>query len=331
MVRVWRTSGRSISHPSSFLRWIGAAWIAAVSACAAAQPYPAKPVRVIVTGVGSGGDFAARMIAAGVSPSLGQQIVVDNRGSGNLPAEITAKSPPDGYTLCLSAAPLWITPFLRRTPYDPLKDFAPVTLVVTSPNILVVHPSLPVKSVTGLIALLRARPGQLNYATSGVGGSGFLAAELFKSMTRADMVRVNYKSGGLALTELMSGEVQVFFANAGAAAPHMKSGRLRALAVTSAQPSPLQPGLPTIAAALPGYELVSVQGLFAPARTPDAVIARLNQEIVPFLQRPDVREKFLAAGMEPLGSTPEALAATVKSEMDRLGKVIKAAGITLEP
>lgn len=316
---------------SAFAGCVVAACLATSSAAATAQPYPAKPVRFIVTGVGSGGDFAARVIAAGVSPALGQQIIVDNRGSGNLPAEITAKSPPDGYTLCLSAAPLWITPFLRRTPYDPLKDFAPVTLVVTSPNILLVHPSLPVKSVKELIALLRARPGQLNYATSGVGGSGFLAAELFKSMTRADMVRVNYKSGGLALTELMSGEVQLFFANAGAAAPHMKSGQLRALAVTSAQPSPLQPGLPTIAAALPGYELVSVQGLFAPARTPDAVIARLNQEIVPFLQRADVRDKFLAAGMESLGSSPEALAATVKSEMDRLGKVIKAAGIALEP
>lgn len=297
-----------------------------------AQAYPAKPVRIVVTGVGSGGDFAARLIAQGVSPALGQQIIVDNRGSGNLPAEIVAKSAPDGYTLCLSAAPLWITPFLRKTPYDPEKDFAPVTLVVTSPNILVVHPSLPVHSVKALIALIRARPGQLNYATSGIGGSGFLAAELFKSMARADMVRVNYKSGGLALTELMSGEVQLFFANAGAVAPHMKSGRLRALAVTSAQPSVLLPGLPTVAAGgLPGYELVSVQGIFAPARTPEAVVARLNQEIVPFLKRADVKEKFFAAGMEPLGSAPEALAATVKSEMNRLGKVIKAAGIALEP
>jgi tripartite-type tricarboxylate transporter receptor subunit TctC len=297
-----------------------------------AQDYPAKPIRMVVTGVGSGGDFAARMIALGVSPALGQQIIVDNRGSGNLPAEIVSKSPPDGYTLCLSAAPLWITPFLRKTPYDPVTDFAPVTLVVTAPNILVVHPSLPVHSVKALIALIRARPGALNYATSGIGGSGFLAAELFKSMARADMVRVNYKSGGLALTELMSGEVQLFFANAGAVAPHMKSGRLRALAVTSSEPSPLLPGLPTVAAGgLPGYELVSVQGIFAPARTPEVVVARLNREIVPFLRRADVKEKFFAAGMEPLGSPPEALAATVKSEMSRLGKVIKGAGIALEP
>ncbi len=302
------------------------------SGTAYCQAYPAKPIRIVVTGVGSGGDFAARLIAQGVSPALGQQIIVDNRGSGNLPAEIVSKATPDGYTLCLSAAPLWITPFLRKTPYDPVKDFAPVTLVVTSPNILVVHPSLPVKSVKELIALIRARPGALNYATSGIGGSGFLAAELFRSMARADMVRVNYKSGGLAITELMSGEVQIFFANAGAVAPHMQSGRLRALAVTSAKPSPLLPKLPTIAAGgLPGYELVSVQGIFAPARTPAAVIQRLNQEIVPFLRRPDTKERFFAAGVESLGSTPEELAATVKSEMDRLGKVIREAGIRDEP
>jgi len=305
----------------------------ACGACGAfAQTYPAKPVRIVVTGVGSGGDFAARLIAQGVSGSLGQQIIVDNRGSGNLPAEIVSRAAPDGYTLCLSAAPLWITPFLRKTSYDPVRDFTPVTLVVTSPNILVVHPSLPVKSVRELVALVRARPGALNYATSGIGGSGFLSAELFKSMARADMVRVNYKSGSLALTELMSGEVQLFFANAGAVAPHMKSGRLRALAVTSAMPSPLLPGLPTVAAGgLPGYELVSVQGIFAPAKTPETVVTRLNQEIVPFLQRSEVKARFLAAGMEALGSPPEALAVTVKSEMARLGKVIEAAGITLEP
>lgn len=308
--------------------------LAAALCCATvcAQPYPARPIRMVVTGVGSGGDFAARLIALGVAPALGQQIIVDNRGSGNLPAEIVSKSPPDGYTLCLSAAPLWITPFLRPTPYDPLRDFAPVTLVVTAPNILVVHPSLPARSVKELLALLRSRPGALNYATSGIGGSSFLSAELFKSMARADMVRVNYKSGGLALTELMSGEVQLYFANAGNVAPHMKSGRLRALAVTGARPSALLPELPTVAAGgLPGYEVVSVQGIFAPARTPESVIARLNQEIVPFLQRADVKEKFFAAGMEPLGSPPAALADTVKSEMNRLGKIIKAAGIALEP
>ncbi len=307
---------------------ISVAWIGCGAGAASGQAYPVKPVRIVVTGVGSGGDFAARLIAQGISGSLGQQIIVDNRGSGNMPAEIVSKAAPDGYTLCLSAAPLWIGPFLRKASYDPVKDFSPVTLAVTSPNILVVHPSLPVKSVKELIALIRARPGALNYATSGVGGSGFLAAELFKSMVRANMVRVNYKSGGLALTELISGHTHLMFANAGAVAPHLKSGRLKALAVTSAKPSVLLPGLPTVAAGgLPGYELVSVQGIFAPARTPVTIIQRLNQEIVSFLQRPDTKERFFAAGVESLGSTPEELAATVKSEMERLGKVIKEAGI----
>ncbi|OGA25504.1 MAG: hypothetical protein A3I02_15590 [Betaproteobacteria bacterium RIFCSPLOWO2_02_FULL_67_26] len=298
---------------------------------ASAQAYPAKAIRMVVTGVGSGGDFAARVISQGVSSALGQQIIVDNRGSGNIPAQVVARSAPDGYTLCLSAAPLWISPFLRKTPYDPIRDFAPVTLAITSPNILVVHPSLPAKSVRELIAFIKARPGQLNYATSGIGGSGFLAAELFKSMSGVDMVRVNYKGGGLALTELITGQVQIMFANAGAVAPHMKTGRLRALAVTGAEPSALLPDLPTVAAAgLPGYELVSVQGIFAPAGTPKAVIDRLNREFVPFLQKPGTKKIFLKAGVETIGSTPEALAARVKSEMDRLGKVIKAAGIKVE-
>jgi len=298
---------------------------------ASAQAYPTKPVRIVVTGVGSGGDFAARLIAQGVTATLGQALIVDNRGSGNLPAEIVAKAAPDGYTLCLSAAPLWITPFLRKTAYDPLRDFAPVTLAISSPNILVAHPALPVKSVRDLIALIRAKPGALNYATSGIGASSFLAAELFKSMLRADMVRVNYKSGGLALTELISGQVQLMFANAGSVATHLQSGRLKALAVTSAKPSALMPGLPTIAAGgLPGYELVSVQGIFAPAGTPEAVITRLNREFIPFLRRADTREKFFAAGVEAIGGTPEELAATLKSEMARLGKVIQATGIVLE-
>lgn len=298
---------------------------------ASAQAYPTKPVRLVVTGVGSGGDFAARLLAQGVTATLGQALIVDNRGSGNLPAEIVAKAAPDGYTLCLSAAPLWITPFLRKTAYDPLRDFAPVTLAISSPNILVVHPALPVKSVRDLIALIRAKPGALNYATSGIGASSFLAAELFKSMLRADMVRVNYKSGGLALTELISGQVQLMFANAGSVATHLQSGRLKALAVTSAKPSALMPGLPTIAAGgLPGYELVSVQGIFAPAGTPEAVITRLNREFIPFLRRADTREKFFAAGVEVIGGTPEELAATLKSEMARLGKVIQATGIVLD-
>lgn len=302
------------------------------ASAASAQSYPVKPIRLAVTGVGSGGDFAGRVIAQGVSPALGQQIIVDNRGSSNLPALFVSRAAPDGYTLCLQAAPLWITPYLRKTPYDPVKDFAPITLAITSPNILVIHPSLPVKSVKELIAFVRARPGQLNYATSGIGGSGFLSAELFKYMAKLDMLRVNYKGGGLALTELITGQVQMMFANAGAVAPHMKTGRLRALAVTSLKRSVLLPELPPIAeAGLPGYELVSVQGIFAPAGTPRPIIDRLNREIVSFLQTPEAKNTFLKVGVETIGSTPEEAAARVKSEMNILGKVIRAAGIKVEP
>lgn len=311
----------------SLMAWQGCA----VAAQSLQDGFPVKPIRIVVTGVGSGGDFAARIIAAGISGSLGQQVIVENRTSGNAPAEIVSKAPADGYTLCLSAAPLWISPFLQKVAYDPVRDFAPVTLAVTSPNILVVPPSVAAKTVKELIGLIRAKPGQVNYATAGTGASGHLSAELFKSMGKLDMVRVNYKSSGQALTELIGGQVQLMFANAGAAAPHLKSGRLIALAVTSAQPSVLMPGLPTVASGgLPGYELVSIQGVFAPSGTPGSVIRRLNQEMVAFLQRPDTRERFLGAGVESLGSTPEALAATVKSEMARIGKVIKEAGIKAE-
>ncbi len=302
------------------------------AAQAAGQPspssYPNKPIRIVVTGVGSGGDFAARLIAQGISAGLGQQVIVENRISGIAPGEIVSKASPDGYTLCLSAAPLWIGPFLQKTSYDPVRDFAPVTLAISSPNVLVVPASSPVKSVAELIALMKAKPGVLNYATSGTGGSGHLASELFKSMLGADVVRINYKSGSLALNELIGGQVQFMFANAGAVAGHLRSGRVHALAVTSAKPSPLFPGLPTVAAGgVPGYELVSIQGIFAPAGTPAAVVRRLNQEIVSFLQKSETRERFSGAGVESLGSTPEELAATVKAEMARLGKVIREAGI----
>ncbi len=316
------------------MNWCAAACVLelGVMACsahgAAGQPYPSKPVRIVVTGVGSGGDFAARLIAQGISGPLGQQVIVENRVSGTAPGEIVSRATPDGYTLCLAAAPLWIGPFLQKTAYDPVRDFAPVTLAVSSPNVLVVPGSSSVKSVAELIALIKAKPGELNYATSGTGGSGHLAAELFKSMLRADMVRINYKGGGLALNELISGQVQLMFANAGAVAGHLKSGRVHALAVTSAKPSVLFPGLPTVAAGgLPGYELVSVQGIFAPAKTPAAIIRRLNREIVAFLQTAETKQRFFNAGVETLGSTPDELAATVKAEMARLGKVIRDAGI----
>jgi tripartite-type tricarboxylate transporter receptor subunit TctC len=209
-----------------------------------------------------------------------------------------------------------------------VRDFVPITWAAKAPNAVVVHPSLPVKSIGQLIALAKARPGELNYGSGGNGSSTHLAVELFKSMAGVDIVRVVFKGNAPAQNALFSGEVQLMIAPAGSLASHLNSARLRALAVTSAQPSPLLPGLPTMAASgLPGYESMQIYGVFAPAKTPASIVGRLNEEIVRVVQRPEVRDKFLAAGVEPVGSTPQELAATMKSEIVRIGKVIKDAGI----
>ena len=240
-----------------------------------------------------------------------------------------AKSSGDGYTIMLSGSNLWLAPFLQdKVPYDPVADFSPITLAVSAPNILVVHPSVPAHSVKELISLAKARPGVLNYASVGTGGSNHIAAELFKSLSGVDMVRISYKAGGIAFGELIAGQVQVMFATMGGSTQYFKAGRLRALAVTTAQPSPLVPGLATVAnSGLPGYEAATIQGIFAPVKTPAAIINTLNQEIVRVLNKPDIREKFNNVGVETVGSSATLLAATVKSEMTRLGKVIQAARI----
>jgi tripartite-type tricarboxylate transporter receptor subunit TctC len=212
-----------------------------------------------------------------------------------------------------------------------MSAFSAITLVGSSPNILVVHPSLPSKSVSELLALAKAKPGELNYASPGAGGSSHLAAELFKAMGRVDILRIPYSSTGLALTALIAAQVQLMFPATGGAMPHVKAGRLRALAVTSAQPTALAPGLPTVAASgLPGYESVAPYGIFAPVSTPSAVINRLNQEIVRVLNAPDIKEKLFNAGIDVVASTPKQLAAAVEAETARMGKVIKEAGIRAE-
>ncbi len=291
-----------------------------------AQSYPAKPIRIVTVAPGSANDIVARLIAQELRPVLGQTVVVDNRGT--IAAEIVARAPADGYTLLLYGSAVWLSPFIRsNTPYDPVKDFAPVTLVASSPNVLVVHPSLPVKSVRELIALAKARPGDLNYAAGSLGAAPHLAAELFKSMAKLNIVRVAYKGTGGSLIGLLSGEVELMFPTAGSVTPHIKSGKLRALAVTSLQPTALAPGLPVLAAALPGYESVSLNGMFAPARTPDPVIRQLNQEITRIMTRPEVKEKLVAAGTDAMATTPEEFAATIQSEMAKWGKLIRGAGI----
>ena len=312
-----------------FILWMLSAGLMLLGASGAyGQNYPVKPIRIVTPGSGGGADFAARLIAPALTAGLGQQVIVDNRPSAIIPGDIVSKAPPDGYTLLIYGPPFWIGPLLEKTPYDPVRDFQPITVAVRQPNILVVHPSLPVKSVSELIALAKARPGALNYASIATGSSSHLAGELFKAMAGVSLVRINYKGSGAALIALIAGEVEVSFANAVSVTGAIRSGRLRALAVTTAQPSPLAPGLPTLAASgLPGYESVTITGIFAPAATPAAVINRLNGEIVAALNRADIKERFFNAGSEVVGSTPEELTATIKSEISRMSKVIKDAGI----
>ena len=293
------------------------------------QVYPNKPVRIVTSAAGGGADFVARLIAQGLAVSLGEQVIVDNRAAGVISIEVAAKAPPDGYMLLLNSSTIWLLPYLRdHVPWDPLRDFSPITMATTAPAILVVHPSLLVNSVKDLLALAKAKPGELNYSTSGTGNTNHMAAELFKSMGGINIVRINYKSTATALTDLIGGRVQMMFPNAAGLAPHVKAGRLRALAVTSAQPSALFPELPTISATgLPGYESVSPYGIFAPAKTPAAIIARLNQDIVRILSKPELKESFLNAGVEPVGGSPVQLTEAMKADMARMGKVIKEAGI----
>ena len=301
---------------------------------ACGQNYPVKPIRMVTAEAGGGNDFLARMLAPGLTESLGQQAFVDNRGGagGVIAAEIVAKAPPDGYTLLVYASNIWVIPLLRAdAPYDVMRDFAPITWAAKSPNTVAVHPSVPVKSIGELIALARARPGALNYGSGGSGATTHLAAELFKFMAGVNIVRISYRGNAPAMTDLLAGQVHIMFSTASSVTPHVRSGRLRALAVTSAQPSALAPGLPTVAASgLPGYESISIYGVFAPARTPAAIIARLNQEMVRIVNKPEVREKFLNSGVETVGSSTEEYVAAIKADIARMGKLIKDAGIRAE-
>ena len=310
--------------------------LAAVAALpsVAAQPldYPTKPLRMLTAEPGGGSDVAARVIAPGLAAGLGQPVVVDNRGGGMIIAEITARAPADGYTLLTYSSSLWLIPLMRaHTPYDPLRDYAPVTLIGKSPMVLVTHPSVAATTVKELIALAKARPGELNFASGPSGAVPHLSAELFKFMADINIVHVPFKGVGAAVVDLIGGRTQMMMPNASAALPHIKSGRLRGLAVTSAQPSALAPGLPTLAASgLPGYESVAMYAVFTPAKTPAAIVQRLNREIVAHLHRSEVKEKFLNMSTDITAGTPQALADTMRAEMARMGKVIKAARIRVD-
>jgi tripartite-type tricarboxylate transporter receptor subunit TctC len=290
------------------------------------QDYPNKPIRIVTGLAGGGGDSVARIIAQGISGPLGQSVIVDNRTTIQA-SEAASKAPPDGYTLLVIGSSVWIFPLLQKAPYE-VSDFSPISLISREINVVSVHPSVPVKSIKELIALAKARPGALNYGAGVIGGPQHLAAELFKSMAGVDIVRISYKGNAQSITGLISGEVQLMITDVGLLAPHVKMGRLRALAVTSLEPSALAPGLPTVAASgLPGYEAVGMTVMMAPANTPSAIINRLNQEIVRFLNRSDVKERFLNDGEEVVANSPEQFAAIIKSDMARISKVIKDAGI----
>ncbi len=302
---------------------------------AAAQSYPTKPVRVIVPfAPGGATDIVARLLAPRLSENLGQSVVVENRAGGGttIGMDHVAKSPPDGHTLGVATLTFALNPSLHsKLPYSTEKDFAPVSLVSIVPFVMAIHPSVPARSVKQFIALAKAKPGALNYSSSGIGSASQMAAELLKFMTGTDMVHIPYTGGGPAMVALLSGQVSLFVMSIPGGLPHFKSGKLIALGVTSARRDPVLPDVPSIAeSGLPGYELLEFQGIVAPAGTPRAIINRLHQEIVKSLAAPDLKERFTTSGAYVVGSTPEELADHVKKEITSWAKVIKAAGIKLE-
>jgi tripartite-type tricarboxylate transporter receptor subunit TctC len=317
------------------------AWLLAAVACAltapadAADVYPSRPVRMIVA-VPPGGpaDILARLVGPKLTEALGQTVVIDNRpgANGNIAYEMAARAVPDGYTFVLVAAGVTINPSLyREVRYDPVRDFAAITHGVSVPNILVVHPSVPAASVSELVALAKSRQGKLAFASAGNGTSGHLALELFKQRAGIDVVHVPYKGGGPALAELLAGQVQALFSLALAATQQVKAGKVRALAISSGKRSVVAPDLPTVAeAGFPGYEVVGWFGWLAPAKTPRAIVARLNTETVKALNAPDVRQRLLSQSTEPVGNSQQAFGAFLKSERDKWAGVIRRAGIKLE-
>ncbi len=292
--------------------------------------YPTKPIRFIVPfAAGSTNDIVARMIGLPLSEALGQQVVIDNRpgAAGNIGAELVARSPPDGYTVMMGSNSHAVSVTLyNKLAYDLVKDFAPVTLLASGSFLVAVHPSVPARSVKELIALTRKRPGQINVATSGAGT--FLASELFQIMTGGKMMNVNYRSTPYAMTALVSGEVSVGFPSVSAALPHVRSGRMRGLAITGVRRSSIVPDLPTVAeAGVPGYEASPWYGLMVRTGTPAEIILRLHAESVKALNQPDVKGRFGAAGLDPIGSSPEQFGAHISSDIVKWGKIVKATGL----
>ena len=318
---------RVSAHSRPLAVIIGLGTIAWTAGVALAQPFPSRPIRIVTSQAGGLNDLTARVIAQPLSGALGKPVIVDNRGL--IAIDIVAKSAPDGHAILCFANNFWLLPFLQeKVAFDPLKDFSPLTLAVTAPNVLAVHASVPASSVKELIALARARPGTLNYGAGAIAGTPHLAGELFRMMAGINIVHIGYKGTGPALIALLAGETHMMFATPGSVDPHAKSGKLKALAVTSRAPSALAPGLPTVSeSGLPGYEATAMIVLLAPAGTPAAIVTRLNEEIVKVLHLPDAKERLVTAGTEVVASSPAHLVQVMKAEMPKWGKVIRQAGI----
>ena len=319
-----------------FLGTLASMLFAAITTTAIAQQnYPSKPIRLIVPfAPGGGNDFLARLVGQKLSERLGQQFVVDNRAgaSGIVATDLVAKAAPDGYTLLLGfVGPLALNPNLEKVPYNPVRDFAAASLLASSYHILVVHPSVPARSVKELIALAKARPGEINYASSGSGATLHLVGELFKSAAGINITHIPYKGAGPAAIAVISGEAQMMFSSTTAVIQHMRANRLAALAVTSPNRSPLAPEVPTLVeSGLRGVEVGSWYALLAPAATPREIITRLHAEIVRLAAMPDYRQQLEKQAFEPLTSSPEQFPAFVKAELEKWGKVIKTAGVKSE-
>jgi tripartite-type tricarboxylate transporter receptor subunit TctC len=312
------------------------AFIAAIFAIppAGAQSYPAKPVRFVV-GFPAGGsvDFVARGLGQKLTPGWGQPVVIDNRAgaNGTIATDHVAKAPPDGLTVLVAFSSHTINPVLyEKLPYDAQRDFVPITLLATVPNLLVVHPSLPVKTVQDLINLAKARPHQITYASSGSGSPAHVSAELFRMMANVDMIHVAYKGGPPHIVSVLSGETSLVFTTVFLALPHVKSGKMRALAVTTLKRTQVLPEVPTVSDTLPGYESVSWYGMFVPRGTPAAIAEKLHADVVRVLQAPDFRESLLAQGAEPVGSTQSDFAALIARELQNSRTLMKAIGAKVE-
>jgi tripartite-type tricarboxylate transporter receptor subunit TctC len=307
-----------------------------VSGAVLGQGYPSHPIRMVVPFSAGAGvtDIMARLVGQHLGASLGQPVVIENRpGAGGVPGtEAVSKAAPDGYTLLMTNVALVVTPYLySKLPYDAEKDFTPVTLVNTAPLMLVVHPAVAAKSVKELIAYAKAHAGELSFGSGGVGSTPHLSGELFKSLSGIDVLHVPYKGGAPALNDLIGGQLSFMIENMPGTMPFVRSGKLRALAVTSAQRSPLEPGLPTLAeAGVPGYEVVGWNGIVAVKGTPPEIVARLHTEVAKILRAPEVKERLATLGAEPVGNTPDEFGAFIKAERARWGRIIKEKGIRSE-